>query len=166
MEGQANRGLADARVSWAGGSAAIKVQIARMSPFHLEAPIETRDGLPVASFRDVVAGKLHALCDRTVVRDVIDLHAILRRPSIPGDRRERPGSATSRSPPGCSPLHCRRSLGERSWSRTLSACASDCPRAARGEYFAIPSALADASGRYRPSRDVLTTSHCMRSRPE
>lgn len=69
---------------WPDAELPVKVQIARMSAFHLEPPIATADGLPVASFRDVVAGQLHALRDRTMVRDVIDLHAILFRPPATG----------------------------------------------------------------------------------
>jgi hypothetical protein len=81
VEGQANRGLAEIFVRWPESAVSVKVQLARMSSFHLEPPIDTRDGMPVASFRDVVAGKLHALCDRVVVRDLIDLHATLWRPA-------------------------------------------------------------------------------------
>jgi len=55
----------------------IKVQFGRSSPFHLSAPLPTREGMQVASYRDVCAGKLHALCDRYEPRDFIDLHCIL-----------------------------------------------------------------------------------------
>jgi hypothetical protein len=55
----------------------VKVQFGRSSPFRLAPPVPTREALPVASFRDVCAGKLHALCDRYEPRDFIDLHCIL-----------------------------------------------------------------------------------------
>jgi hypothetical protein len=55
----------------------VKVQFGRSSPFRLAPPVPTREGMPVASFRDLCAGKLHALCDRYEPRDFIDLHCIL-----------------------------------------------------------------------------------------
>lgn len=55
----------------------IRVQFGRSSPFHLAPPLPTREGMPVASYRDVCAGKLHAVCDRYEPRDFIDLHCIL-----------------------------------------------------------------------------------------
>ena len=55
----------------------VKVQFCRTSPFHLSPPIPTSEGVPVASYRDVCAGKLHAICDRYEPRDFIDLHCIL-----------------------------------------------------------------------------------------
>ena len=71
----------------------VRVQFCRASPFHLSPPVPTREGVPVASYRDVCAGKLHAICDRYEPRDFIDLHCILhhRRPGKPvpdeGERR-------------------------------------------------------------------------------
>jgi hypothetical protein len=62
----------------------VKVQFGRSSPFHLAPPLPTREGMPVASFRDVCAGKLHALCDRYEPRDFIDLHCILHH-QAPGE---------------------------------------------------------------------------------
>jgi predicted nucleotidyltransferase component of viral defense system len=62
----------------------VKVQFGRSSPFHLAPPRPTREGMPVASFRDVCAGKLHALCDRYEPRDFIDLHCILHH-QVPGE---------------------------------------------------------------------------------
>ena len=61
-------------------AAGVRVHIARALPFRLEAPLPTDEGLPVASFRDLAAGKLHAVCDRFEPRDFIDLHAIVTRP--------------------------------------------------------------------------------------
>ncbi|HSW30510.1 MAG TPA: nucleotidyl transferase AbiEii/AbiGii toxin family protein [Longimicrobiales bacterium] len=59
--------------------AVVRVQFGRASPFRLEPPLATAEGPPVASYRDVCAGKLHALCDRFEPRDFIDLHCILGR---------------------------------------------------------------------------------------
>jgi len=57
----------------------IKIQICRNSPFTLEPPSPTSEGLPVASYRDLCAGKLHAICDRFEARDFLDLHFVLSR---------------------------------------------------------------------------------------
>jgi hypothetical protein len=62
----------------------VQVQFGRSSPFHLAAPVPTHEEIPVASFRDVCAGKLHALCDRYEPRDFIDLHCILHH-HAPGE---------------------------------------------------------------------------------
>jgi hypothetical protein len=62
----------------------VQVQFGRSSPFHLAPPVPTREGMPVASYRDVCAGKLHALCDRYEPRDFIDLHCILHQASGAG----------------------------------------------------------------------------------
>lgn len=62
----------------------VRVHVARTSPFRPEAPVPTEEGLPVASLRDLAAGKLHALCDRFEVRDYVDVHAILTRPDETG----------------------------------------------------------------------------------
>lgn len=62
----------------------LKIDVCRTSPFRL-APLEaTTEGVPVASYRDVCAGKFHALCDRFEPRDFVDLHAILSRPRADG----------------------------------------------------------------------------------
>lgn len=55
----------------------MKIQIGRSSSYHLAPSVPTAEGTPVASFRDICAGKLHALCDRYEPRDFIDLHCIL-----------------------------------------------------------------------------------------
>jgi hypothetical protein len=57
----------------------VQVQFGRSSPFRLAPPLPTHEEIPVASFRDVCAGKLHALCDRYEPRDFIDLHCLLHR---------------------------------------------------------------------------------------
>jgi hypothetical protein len=62
----------------------VRVHMARTSPFLLEEPFPTEEGVPVTSFRDLAAGKLHAVCDRFEVRDFIDVHAILARPDEEG----------------------------------------------------------------------------------
>jgi len=80
--GPASRGFAEMTVTDGGGGESAgamgtRVQFGRTSPFSLEPARRTAEGLPVASFRDVCAGKLHALCDRFEVRDYIDLHFII-----------------------------------------------------------------------------------------
>jgi hypothetical protein len=71
----------------------VKVQFGRASPFHLAPPLPTREGMPVASFRDLCAGKLHAVCDRYEPRDFIDLHCILHhhapRETVPDESERR-----------------------------------------------------------------------------
>lgn len=62
----------------------LKLDVCRASSFALDAPQETVEGIPVASYRDVCAGKMHALCDRFEPRDFVDLHAILARASEDG----------------------------------------------------------------------------------
>lgn len=62
----------------------VKVQFARTSGFTL-APLEkASEGIRVASRRDLFRGKMEAICDRTALRDFIDLHQILWRPGENG----------------------------------------------------------------------------------
>jgi nucleotidyltransferase AbiEii toxin of type IV toxin-antitoxin system len=83
--GPASRGFAEFLVADqpeavpALGRQNIKVQFGRTSPFHLSPPLPTHEGMQVASYRDVCAGKLHAICDRYEPRDFLDLHFILER---------------------------------------------------------------------------------------
>jgi Nucleotidyl transferase AbiEii toxin, Type IV TA system len=57
----------------------VKLQFTVQSPFRL-APLEpAEEGILVASFRDICAGKLHAACDRLAYRDFYDVHVILTR---------------------------------------------------------------------------------------
>lgn len=57
----------------------VKLQFAVQSPFKL-APLEpAEEGIRVASYRDICAGKLHAVCDRLAYRDFYDVHLILTR---------------------------------------------------------------------------------------
>lgn len=58
----------------------VRIDLVAASPFLLEPLQPTEEGIPVASFRDLAAGKLHALCDRYAERDFLDLHAIVTRP--------------------------------------------------------------------------------------
>lgn len=63
----------------------VKLQFAITSPFRL-APLEdAEEGIRVASYRDICAGKLHAACDRLAYRDFYDVHVMLTRgdPSLP-----------------------------------------------------------------------------------
>ncbi len=62
------------------GSAGIRVQFAASSSFRLERLDTTAEGIPVASYRDLCAGKLQAVVGRFEPRDFIDLHAIMMRP--------------------------------------------------------------------------------------
>ena len=55
----------------------LKVDLGGQSPFHLAPLEETTEEIRVASYRDLTAGKLHAICDRFEARDYIDLHVIL-----------------------------------------------------------------------------------------
>lgn len=55
----------------------VKIQFAVQSPFRLE-PLESADeGIRISSFRDICAGKLHAVCDRLAHRDFYDLYVIV-----------------------------------------------------------------------------------------
>lgn len=58
-------------------SEAVRLDLAASSSFRL-APFEpTAEGIQIASYRDLCAGKLHAICDRFAERDFVDLHVIL-----------------------------------------------------------------------------------------
>lgn len=63
----------------------VQLDFAASSPFHLEERDIAAEGIRVSSFRDLCAGKLHAICDRYEPRDYVDLHAILTRPSGDGN---------------------------------------------------------------------------------
>jgi hypothetical protein len=67
---------------------AIEVQLdfAAASPFHLEERDLAAEGIRVSSYRDLCAGKLHAICDRYEPRDYVDLYAILTRPDTNEDQ--------------------------------------------------------------------------------
>lgn len=54
----------------------VKLQFAVQSPFRLEPLQPTTEGIRVSSFRDICAGKLHAVCDRLAHRDFYDLYVI------------------------------------------------------------------------------------------
>lgn len=57
----------------------VKLQFAVQSPFRLEPLQQTAEGIRVGSFRDICAGKLHAVCDRLAHRDFYDLYVIVTR---------------------------------------------------------------------------------------
>lgn len=59
----------------------VKLDFASQSPFRLEPLAPTTEEVRVASYRDLTANKLHAICDRIEVRDFIDLHVILNHGS-------------------------------------------------------------------------------------
>ncbi|MBI2615092.1 MAG: nucleotidyl transferase AbiEii/AbiGii toxin family protein [Gemmatimonadetes bacterium] len=94
--GPANRGFAELLMTEGGGAPGppLRVQLGVRSPFSLAPPDATEEGVPVASYRDLCAGKLHAICDRFEPRDFVDLHAILHRPdpttgALPGEKERR-----------------------------------------------------------------------------
>jgi predicted nucleotidyltransferase component of viral defense system len=62
----------------------VQLDFAAASPFHLEERDVAAEGIRVSSYRDLCAGKLHAICDRYEPRDYVDLYAILTRPSAEG----------------------------------------------------------------------------------
>lgn len=68
----------------------VQLDFAAASPFHLEERDVAAEGVQVSSYRDLCAGKLHAICDRYEPRDYVDLYAILTRPTEgnPPDERE------------------------------------------------------------------------------
>jgi Nucleotidyl transferase AbiEii toxin, Type IV TA system len=55
----------------------VRLQFAVQSPFRLEPLEDTAEGIRVSSFRDICAGKLHAVCDRLAHRDFYDLYVIV-----------------------------------------------------------------------------------------
>lgn len=68
----------------------VQLDFAAASPFHLEERDVAAEGILVSSYRDLCAGKLHAICDRYEPRDYVDLHAILMRPSSEGNPPDEP----------------------------------------------------------------------------
>jgi hypothetical protein len=72
--------------------AGVRVQLLAQSPFLLEPPEPTDTGARVTAWRDVVAGKLHAIADRTEPRDFVDLHCILDHLGAP---RRAPAAASA-----------------------------------------------------------------------
>lgn len=57
----------------------VKLDLVLQSPFRLEPLEDTAHGIKIPSYRDICAGKIHAVCDRYAERDFIDLHTILSR---------------------------------------------------------------------------------------
>lgn len=64
----------------------VQLDFAASSPFHLEERDLAAEGIRVSSYRDLCAGKLHAICDRYEPRDYVDLFAIITRPAANGDQ--------------------------------------------------------------------------------
>jgi predicted nucleotidyltransferase component of viral defense system len=84
--------------------------------------------MPVASLRDVCAGKLHAVCDRYEPRDFIDLHCILHHhapgEAIPDDveRRRRFRALVAdleASDPGLTGVQVGQALARAAWNQAL-----------------------------------------------
>jgi hypothetical protein len=59
--------------------AAVRLDFAAASSYRLDPFDETAEGVRIASYADLCAGKLHAICDRFAERDFVDLHFILHR---------------------------------------------------------------------------------------
>lgn len=66
----------------------VKLQFAVQSPFRLEPLQSTAEGIRVSSYRDICAGKLHAVCDRLAHRDFYDLYVILTEGKPLGEVKE------------------------------------------------------------------------------
>ncbi|MGH7571220.1 MAG: nucleotidyl transferase AbiEii/AbiGii toxin family protein [Gemmatimonadota bacterium] len=115
---RANRGFAELLITGNEGQDPIRLEFGRTSPFELAPPDGTPEGIRVASYRDLCAGKLHAVCDRYEPKDFIDLHAILRRPGdarTPGDKGTRGSfldllADLERSDPGLGPAQVGEAL--------------------------------------------------------
>lgn len=60
------------------GSETLKVDLAQDSPFHLEPPAQTEEGIRVAALADLRVDKLLAYYGRAEPRDAVDLYFILR----------------------------------------------------------------------------------------
>lgn len=73
----ASRGFARVMARNQETGVAVRLDFAANSPFHLAPRESTTEGVRVASYRDICAGKLHAICDRFEPRDFVDLHVIL-----------------------------------------------------------------------------------------
>ncbi|MEJ7811131.1 MAG: nucleotidyl transferase AbiEii/AbiGii toxin family protein [Gemmatimonadaceae bacterium] len=163
--GAPNQGYARLAVHSAtpGDATVVMVDIARSSTFLLEPTELTVEGVRIASYRDLCAGKLHAICDRFEPRDYVDLHVILRRPAGVADTVGDPSGATERFralvrdvmevDPGLGiphiaqaiargsnraivaalPLRILVPLSEDDVQRTIHLCAEECARAVRAE---------------------------------
>jgi hypothetical protein len=83
--GSSSLGFARAMATDQRTGVAVKLDFAANSPFHLEPREDTAEGIPVASYRDLCAGKLHAICDRFAERDFVDLHVILTQGLTAGE---------------------------------------------------------------------------------
>jgi hypothetical protein len=94
----------------------VRVDLARTSPYRLEPVDVSEEGVRVASYRDLCAGKMHAICDRFEPRDFIDLNAIARHPeggTNPETIRLRVGGLiddVSRIDPGLNPALVGQSI--------------------------------------------------------
>ncbi len=83
--GPATRGFSELIVQDAAAQdPPLRIQFGIQSPYTLDSAQPSKEGVPVASYRDLCAGKLHAICDRFEPRDFVDLHAILHRPEPGG----------------------------------------------------------------------------------
>lgn len=132
---------------------AVKVDFAAQSPFRLDPLRETADGIRIGSFRDLCAGKLHAIGDRFEERDFIDLHVIVTRDGgdaeVVRSRFRDLLSDVMRIDPGLNPSYVGQGIsrglnrpivtalslrllidvGEDAIQRTLDLCIDECARA-------------------------------------
>jgi hypothetical protein len=67
--------------------APVRVDLAVASSSRLEPLLDTDEGVRLASWRDLCAGKLHAICDRFEPRDFVDLHFIVSERVDPHEQR-------------------------------------------------------------------------------
>ena len=166
--GSANQGFARALVTDAASGVAVKLDFAASSPFHLAPREPTPEGMPVASYRDLCAGKLHAICDRFAERDFVDLHVILTHGTT-GETGENDIRARFRSmlsdlldsDPGLHPalvgtglmqgynrpiittlpLRLLVSIGELEIQRTIRICAEECAHLSLRDVAGKPDAI-------------------------
>lgn len=172
--GSANQGFARALATDTVSGVAVKLDFAANSPFHLAPREPTAEGVPVASLRDLCAGKLHAICDRFAERDFVDLHVILTHRTTAGETQENDIRARFRSvlsdllesDPGLHPasvgtgvmqgynrpiittlpLRLLVSIGEVEIQRTIRICAEECAHLSLRDVTGTPDAIGRPNG--------------------
>lgn len=172
--GSANQGFARALATDTVSGVAVKLDFAANSPFHLAPRELTAEGIPVASYRDLCAGKLHAICDRFAERDFVDLHVILTHATTTGETEENDIRARFRSvlsdllesDPGLHPamvgtgvmqgynrpiittlpLRLLVSIGELQIQRTIRICAEECAHLSVRDVTGRPDATGPQGG--------------------
>jgi hypothetical protein len=160
--GLTNQGFAryEATVSGSSTVQPVLLDLARTSPFRIAVADHAAEGIRVASYRDLCAGKLHAVCGRFEPRDFLDLHVILHHaisgssPSdhIPRERFTQVMRDTLEADPGLSvpyiaqaitrgvgrplvavfPLRLLIPMAEQAVQHTLQLCLEECAAIIRG----------------------------------